>query len=113
MKLTLKDKEFLERLKELANEGALRIEFREDGLRRLILRQNYGAYVTQRFGMTRQGIRWRFNRLFNEIYPAAYATILWVESTFGPDLRGKAMAIARQEVELRNRARKSLGEARR
>jgi hypothetical protein len=109
MKLTLKDKEFLERLKVLWDEGVLRIEFREEGLRRLVLRRNYGTYVDQRFKMTRQGIRWRFERLFNEVYPASYETILWLESSFGTELRPKAMAIAKQRVELNKRAMEELG----
>jgi len=111
MKLTLKDKEFLELLRELLDEGTLRIEFREDGLRRLVLRRNYGSYVEQRFKLTRQGIRWRFKRLFNEVYPASYETILWVESSFGTEFRSKAMAIASERVELRKRARQELGGA--
>lgn len=109
MKLTTKDRDFLDRLRALLDEGVLRIEFREDGLRRLILRQNYGTYVEQRFGMSRQGVRWRFKRLLNEIYPSSYETILWVESTFGVDLRSKAMAIAKQRVELRKKTTEQLG----
>ena len=109
MKLTTKDRDFLDRLRALLDEGVLRIEFRKDGLRRLILRQNYGTYVEQRFGMSRQGVRWRFKRLLNEIYPSSYETILWVESTFGVDLRSKAMAIAKQRVELRKKTTEQLG----
>ncbi len=109
MKLTTKDRDFLDRLRALLDEGVLRIEFREDGLRRLILRQYYGTYVEQRFGMSRQGVRWRFKRLLNEIYPSSYETILWVESTFGVDLRSKAMAIAKQRVELRKKTTEQLG----
>ena len=42
MKLTSKDKAFLATLKTLLEEKGLRIELKEDGLKRLILRQNYG-----------------------------------------------------------------------
>jgi hypothetical protein len=56
-----------------------------------------------RFGMTRQGVRWRFQRLFNEIYVHAYITICWVESNFGTELREKALAIARERLELQKR----------
>ncbi len=48
MKLTSKDKAFLAQLKRLLDEKGLRIELKEDGSKRLILRQNYGdkiAYV--------------------------------------------------------------------
>jgi len=45
----------------------------------------------------------------HEIYPSSYETILWVESTFGVDLRSKAMAIAKQRVELRKKTTEQLG----
>jgi hypothetical protein len=56
--------------------------------------------------MSRQGVRWRFYRLFNEIYIEAYEIIFWVESNFGTELRQKAMEIARERVELRKKAQK-------
>jgi hypothetical protein len=56
--------------------------------------------------MTRQGVRWRFQRLFNEVYVSAYVTIYIVESLFGTALRQKAMEIARERVELRRKAQK-------
>ena len=42
MKLTVKDKDFLDRLKALLAEKELAIELKQDGLKRLVLRQNYG-----------------------------------------------------------------------
>jgi porphobilinogen deaminase len=45
VKLTCKDKDFLERLKKLLNEKELAIELKEDGIKRLVLRQNYGDKV--------------------------------------------------------------------
>lgn len=107
MKLTLKDKAFLEKLKALVDENDLWIELKEDVFKRLVLRNNYGSHIEVRFGMTRQGVRWRFQRLFNEIYVASYETILWVESSLGTNLRHKAMAIARERVELRKKAQKT------
>ena len=68
MKLTGKDKDFLERLKKLLDEKELAIDLKEDGYKRHILRQNYGDKVEITFDMSRQGVRWRFYRLFNEIY---------------------------------------------
>jgi len=107
MKLTVKDKEFLERLKSLLESKDLAIELKEDGLKRLVLRQNYGDKITSYFNMTRQGVRWRFQRLFNEIYVSSYETIYWLESLFGTELRQKAMEIARERVELRKKAQKT------
>jgi hypothetical protein len=56
--------------------------------------------------MTRQGIRWRFNRLFNQIYINSYLTIFWIESNFGTELRKMALEIAREQIELRKKALK-------
>ena len=42
MKMTQKDKEFLEKLHAMMEEKQLAIELREDGLKRLVLRKNYG-----------------------------------------------------------------------
>jgi len=106
MKLTLKDKDFLEKLKVLLESKELSIELKEDGLKRFVLRQNYGDKIGSCFNMTRQGVRWRFQRLFNEIYISAYTTIYLVESLFGTELRHQAMEIARERVELRKKARK-------
>jgi hypothetical protein len=106
MKLTVKDKDFLERLKTLLESKDLSIELKEDGLKRLVLRKNYGDKITSHFNMSRQGIRWRFKRLFNEIYVNAYCTIHWIESNFGTELRQKAMEIARERVDLSKKAQK-------
>ena len=104
MKLTVKDKDFLERLKRLIEEKKLRIHLKEDGIKRFVLGQNYGDKVEKCFGMTRQGVRWRFNRLFNEAYVEAYQAIFWVESHFGIELRSMALEIAKERVALRKKA---------
>ena len=104
MKLTVKDKDFLERLKRLLEEKELRICLKEDGIKRFVLRQNYGDKVGKSFHMTRQGIRWRFQRLFNEIYTNAYETVFWMESNFGTELRPMALEIAKERVALRKKA---------
>ena len=106
MKLTNKDKAFLERLKALLINKELVIELKNEGLKRLVLRKNYGDKVERAFRMTRQGVRWRFHRLFNDIYVSCYEAIYWIESQFGTQLRSKAIEIARERVELRKRAQK-------
>jgi hypothetical protein len=106
MKLTIKDKDFLERLKSLFDSKDLDIGLKKDGLKRLVLRQNYGDKIEACFGTTRQGVRWRFQRLFNEIYVSAYETIFWVESNFGTNLRQKAIEIAKERVAMRKNAQK-------
>jgi hypothetical protein len=106
MKLTVKDKDFLEQLKSLLESKDLAIELREDGVKRFVLRQNYGDKIESSFRMSRQGVRWRFQRLFNEIYINSYLTLYWVESNFGTELRQKALEIAKQRIELRRKAQK-------
>jgi len=106
MNLSEKDKIFLEHLKKLCDENQLEIELRNVGVKYMVLRQNYGDKVESSFGMTRQGVRWRFHRLFNEIYVSSYETIYWVESSFGTGLRGMALEIARERVEMRKKANK-------
>ena len=107
MKLTVKDKDFLERLRVLLDSKDLSIELKNDGLKRFVLRQNYGDRISSNFGMTRQGVRWRFQRLMNEIYVNAYSTIFWVESNFGTELRSMALEIAEERIALRKAAKKS------
>ena len=107
VKLTNKDKDFLERLNVLLIDEELKIELKEDGLKRLVLRKNYGDKIEAAFHMTRQGVRWRFHRIFNEIYVNAYCTIYWIESKFGTELRVSAMEIAREKIELRKKAQET------
>jgi len=78
MKLTQKDRDFLERLRMLLESKDLSVEMKEDGYKRLVLRQNYGTKIESCFKMTRQGVRWRFRRLFNEIYSNSYDYVLKV-----------------------------------
>jgi hypothetical protein len=106
MKLTVKDKDFLERLRVLLDSKDLAINLKNDGLKRLVLRQNYGDKIESAFGITRQGIRWRFNRLFNEIYISAYECLFWVESQFGTELRQMAIEIARERIAMRQKVQK-------
>jgi len=109
MKMTTKDKEFLERLRPLVESGDVSIEMKEDGVKRLVLRKNYGSKIARVFRMTRQGVRWRFQRLFNQIYVESYLTILFIESAFGTHLRQQAMTIARERFEMRRRVREGSG----
>lgn len=104
MNLSEKDKIFLEKLKKLYEEKELEIELRDLGYKYLVLKQNYGDKIENYFNMTRQGVRWRFHRLFNQIYVSAYETIYFVESNFGPSLRASALEIVKERVEMRKKA---------
>lgn len=104
MILSEKDKTFIERLKRLVEERQLSVETRDSGYKYLVLRQNYGDKVEQSFGMTRQGVRWRFHRLFNDMYVGAYETIYFVESNFSTSLRPMALEIVKERVAMRKKA---------
>jgi hypothetical protein len=106
MKLSEKDKEFLEKLKALCEKKELSIELKGCGYKTLVLRQNYGDRIETYFGMSRQGVRWRFHRLFNDIYTSSYETVYWVESNFGTSLRPLALEIIKERVEMRKKAKK-------
>jgi len=108
MNLSEKDKIFLERLKKLYEEKELEIELRDLGYKYMVLKQNYGDKIESHFNLTRQGVRWRFHRLFNQIYVSAYETIYFIESNFGPSLRASALDIVRERVEMRKKAKNML-----
>ena len=57
MKLSQKDKEFVERLKTLIETKDLSIDLIDDGIKRLVLRRNYGDKIESIFKMSRQGVR--------------------------------------------------------
>ena len=103
MKLTVKDKDFLEHLKRLMEKKELAINLKEDGVKRFVLCQNYGDKVERCFNMTRQGVRWRFQHLA-EIYISSLEAIYFLESNFGTELRPMALEIARERVALRKKA---------
>jgi hypothetical protein len=107
VKLTEKDREFLERLKRLMESKDLSVELRPDKPSHMILRGTYGEKIPQTFRMSRQGVRWRFQRLFNTIYVSAFETILAIEKTFGSQLRADAIRISKERHALRQELRQA------
>ena len=101
MRLTEKDKEFLELLRNLMDSRDLSVELQLDRPSYMVLRGTYGEKIHKTFRMTRQGVRWRFQRLFNDVYVEAFLTILFIEKTFGTQLRGHATRISRERYEAR------------
>ncbi len=102
MRLTEKDRQFLTTLAQrLREDDALRVELAADRPSYMVLRGNYGDRVNAAFGVSRQGVRWRFQRLFNEVYVDAFTTILMIEQTFGDSLREHAIRISRERHALR------------
>ena len=70
----------------------------------MVLKGTYGEKIHKTFRMTRQGVRWRFQRLFNHVYVEAFETILMIEKTFGTQLRDYAIWISRERYEVRREA---------
>ena len=101
MKLTEKDKSFLETLKQMMESKDLWVELKPDYPSRMVLRGTYGEKVFRAFSITRQGVHWRFWRIYNDMYVSAFETILFIEKTFGTDLREHAIRISRERFALR------------
>ena len=101
MKLTEKDKTFLEILKQLVESRDLWIELKPGRPSRMVLRGTYGQRIHKAFRTTRQGVRWRFQRLFSDVYVSAFEVILLIEKTFGTQLREYAIQISKERYALR------------
>ena len=67
----------------------------------MVLKGTYGKKIHKTFRMTRQGVRWRFYRLFNQVYVEAFLTILMIEKIFGTQLREYAIRISKERYALR------------
>ena len=105
MKLTEKDADFLDKLRPLMESRDLSVELQAGRPSYMILRGTYGEKVHETFRMTRQGVRWRFQRVFSDIYVSAFETILTIEKAFGPTLRDHAIRISKERYALRQQAR--------
>jgi hypothetical protein len=102
--MTEKDKVFLEKLRELMDSQELWVELRPGNPSSMILKGTYGQKIHETFRMSRQGVRWRFQRLFDRVYVDAFLTILMIEKTFGTQLREHAIRIGRERHALRQEA---------
>ena len=89
--LTDKDKIFLEKLKNLMDSKDLRVELRPDGPSRMVLKGTYGEKIHTTFGVTRQGVRWRFQHIFGK-------------KNFGTELREYAVRISKERYAIRKEA---------
>ncbi|MFH1616359.1 MAG: hypothetical protein ABIG61_14890 [Planctomycetota bacterium] len=67
----------------------------------MVLKGTYGEKIHKTFRVTRQGVRWRFQRLFNHVYVEAFLTILMIEKIFGTQLRDHAVKISKEKYTLR------------
>ena len=79
----------------------LRVELKPGRPSYMVLKGTYGEKIHETFRMTRQGVRWRFQRLFNQVYVEAFLTILMIEKMFGTRLREHAVRISRERHAIR------------
>ena len=83
----------------------LSVELKRDMPSYMILKGTYGEKIHKTFRMSRQGVRWRFQRVFGQMYVSAFETILFIEKIFGSELREYAMQISKERYQLRDRYR--------
>lgn len=77
------------------------VELKPDSPSRMVLKGTYGEKIHNTFRVTRQGVRWRFQRLFNQVYIDAFCTILMIEKIFGTQLREYAVRISKEKHTLK------------
>jgi len=77
------------------------VDLRADRPSYMVLRGTYGEKVSRYFLITRQGVRWRFQRVFNDMYVSAFLTILFIEKNFGSHLRDYAVRISKERFTMR------------
>ncbi len=70
----------------------------------MVLKGTYGEKIHKLFGVTRQGVRWRFQHLFGQAYVRSFETIMFIEKIFGSQLRDYAIRISKQRYALRQKA---------
>ena len=91
-------------MKKLTESKDLWVELKPDEPSHMVLKGTYGEKIHKAFRVTRQGVRWRFQRLFNHVYVEAFLTILMIEKIFGSQLREYAVKISKERYTLRQKA---------
>ena len=77
------------------------VELKRSSPSYMVLKGTYGKKIQKTFRVTRQGVRWRFQRLLNQVYVEAFLTILMIEKIFGTQLRDYAIKISKEKDNLR------------
>lgn len=95
-------------MKKLTESKDLWVELKPDEPSYMVLKGTYGEKIHKTFRVTRQGVRWRFQRLFNHVYVEAFLTILMIEKIFGTQLREYAIKISKERDKLRQESQKGL-----
>jgi hypothetical protein len=94
----------LEKLKKLMDSKDLWVELKPGEPSYMVLKGTYGQKIHKTFGVSRQGVRWRFHHLFSSTYVGAFETIVFIEKTFGTQLRDYAIRISKERYALRQKA---------
>ena len=94
-------------MKKLMESKDLWVELKPNEPSYMVLKGTYGEKIHKSFRVSRQGVRWRFHRLFNQVYVEAFETILFLEKAFGTQLREYAVKISKQRYALRQETLKS------
>lgn len=81
----------------------LRVVLKPGEPSRMILKGTYGEKIHKTFGVTRQGVSWRFQHLFGQAYVRSFETIMFIEKIFGIQLRDYAIRISKERYALRRR----------
>lgn len=82
------------------------VELKPASPSRMVLKGTYGEKIHKTFGVTRQGVRWRFQHIFGKIYIEAFSTILAIEKIFGTELREYAIRISKEKYAIRKEAQR-------
>ena len=90
-------------MKKLTESKDIWVELKSDEPSYMVLKGTYGEKIHKTFRVTRQGVRWRFQRLFNHVYVEAFLTILMIEKIFGTQLREYAVKISKERYALRQK----------
>ena len=88
-------------MKNLMESKDLWVELKPNNPSYMVLKGTYGEKIHKTFRVSRQGVRWRFYRLFNQVYVEAFETILFLEKAFGTHLREHAIKISKEKYALR------------
>ena len=91
----------MENLKDLMESKDLWVELRPEQPSYMVLKGTYGEKIHKTFQITRQRVRWRFQRLFSHVYIEAFETIMMIEKIFGTQLREYAIRISKERYALR------------
>ena len=91
-------------MKKLMDSKDLKVVLKPSEPSCMILKGTYGENIHKTFGLTRQGVRWRFQHLFSQVYVRAFETIMFIEKIFGSQLRDYAIRISKERYALRQKA---------